>query len=101
VITTNDMMMMAPMSELISAWRKSNGKTTSATAHSSTAMTTARAIRWGSGTAGSRFSTSSPRPGRLAPRQNIAITMITNTSSCWMPGSGLPLSVGNQGWVEA
>jgi len=36
-----------------------------------------------------------------APRQNIAMTMITKTASCCTPGIGAPWSVGNQLWVEA
>ena len=46
--------------------------------------------RSGRGTAGSRFSTSSPRPGRLAPRRKIARTMTRKTKSSGRPRIGAP-----------
>ena len=82
VITTSDRQIKAPSSETTSACRKSHGSTTSATAHAAVPIAAVRASRSGRGTAGRRFSISSPRPGRLAPRQNIAITMTTNTNNC-------------------
>jgi hypothetical protein len=80
----------APSSETMSAWRKSHGSTTSATAHAAAPMTALRVGCSGRGTIGRRFSISSPRPGRLAPRQNIAMTITTNTNSCQTPGSAMP-----------
>ena len=55
----------------------------------------------GRGTAGSRFSTSSPRPGRLAPRRKSARTMTRKTKSSGSPRIGAPpSSVGNQLCVD-
>ena len=77
----------AAISELISAWRKSKGKTISADAADEARRAAAgRSSRSGRGTIGSPCSTSSPRRGRLAPRRKSAITIRTKTSSCCTPG---------------
>ncbi len=81
----------------MSAWRKSKGRTISSDAadDAARAARAAPAARC-AGTTGSRFSTCSPRCGRLAPRRKSAITISRNTSSCCEPGSAMPWSVGNQ-----
>ena len=90
-----------PSIELISACRKSYGNTISATTPTTARDHAGRSSRSGRGTAGSRFSTSSPRPGRLAPRRNSARTMTRKTKSSGRPGIGAPpSSVGNQLCVD-
>ena len=59
------------------------------------APTAGRATCRGRGADGRRFSTSSPRDGRLAPRSDNANTSSRKVSSACVPGSGLPPSVGN------
>ena len=86
VMTTSDRAITVPISELISACLKSNGRTTSATAQTTVNTTAGRASRRGRGTSGSRCSTSSPRPGSLAPRRNIAATMNRNAISSFDAG---------------
>ena len=101
VMTTSDSAISAPISDTTSAWRKSNGRTTSATAQTAASGRATTSSRSGRGAAGSRCSTSSPREGIRAPRRNIATMMITNASSSWTPGIGVPSLVGNQGCTEA
>ena len=72
MMTTSERQMTTPSSELISACRKSYGKTIRQTTPTTAAIAVGRSSRSGRGTAGRRFSTSSPRPGRLAPRRNSA-----------------------------
>ena len=90
----------APIMLLVSAWRKSNGSTTRAIPHATTPITAGRTRRSGRGASGNRFSTSSPRPGRLAPRQNMAITMMTKMNRSLIPGIAWPWSFGNQERVD-
>ena len=100
MMTTRERQMTMPSIELISACRKSYGKTISATTPSNAATTAGLSSRSGRGTTGSRFSTISPRPGRLAPRRKRARTMTRKTNSSDTPRSGAPPeSVGNQLWV--
>src|ERR1700733_11723744 len=77
VITTSDSAITGPISVLISASRKSNGRTTSEIAHTATAGTVVRRRCCGRGASGRLFSTSSPRPGRLAPRRYMNSTIST------------------------
>ncbi len=101
VMTTSDSAITMPISEFVSAWRKSNGSTTSATAHR-TVDGIARANGcFGRGTSGRRCSTSSPRVGSDAPRRNIAATMSTKTSSSLTPGHAAPWLVGNHDFVDS
>ena len=85
------------MSVFISAWRKSKGSTMSATTPTIAAMTAGRSRCSGRGASGRRFSMISPRPGRLAPRQNIPMMIARKTSTWVTPGRALPPSVGKKG----
>ena len=96
VITTSESRITVPIIVLMSACRKSNGRTISATTQM-TDMTIAGCVsRSGRGTNGRRCSTSSPRPGRLAPRRNSASTMTRKTKRSFMPGIAAPSAFGNQ-----
>jgi hypothetical protein len=97
MMTTRERQMTMPSSELISACLKSYGNTISAMTPRIAAIVAGLSNRSGLGTAGSRLSTTSPRPGRLAPRRNRARTMTRKTKSSERPRSGAPPeSVGNQ-----
>ena len=73
----------------------------SATTPTTNVMSAGLRSRSGRGTIGSRFSTSSPRPGRLAPRRKRARTMTRKTNSSDSPRIGAPpVSVGNQLCVD-
>ncbi len=100
VITTSESAITVPISELISACRKSNGSTTSARAQTIVSTIAGVASRSGRGTSGSRCSISSPRPGSAAPRRNIAVMMIRNATSSFTPGNGTPWSVGNHDLLD-
>ena len=99
VITTADRHMIVARSDVISACRKSYGKTISAVTATAVPSSAGCHSRFARGASGSRPSTSSPRLGRLVPRTNIAITISPKTSSWYTPGSATPLSLGNQLWV--
>src|SRR5690242_19384018 len=101
VITTSDSAMTVPISVLTSASRKSYGKMTSSTAPTSPAIRAVRHRCWGRGASGSRRSTSSPRPGIRAPRQNSTPMMIRNASRSVTPGSETPPDCGNQDCADA
>ena len=88
--------MIVASSEVISACRKSYGRTISATTAIAPAIPAVRKSRSVRGASGSRRSTSSPRFGRLVPRRNSATTIRPNTSSGCTPGIATPWSVGNQ-----
>ena len=96
VITTSERHMIVASSDVISACRKSYGRTISATTAIAPAISAVRPRLRPLGAIGSRPSTSSPRVGRLVPRTNSAITIRTNTSSGCTPGIATPWSVGNQ-----
>ena len=81
VITTTERHMIAARSDVISACRKSYGKTISATTAAVEPIRAFGQRRFARGASGSRCSTSSPRLGRLVPRTNIAITISPKTSS--------------------
>jgi hypothetical protein len=100
VMTTSDSAISVPISEVISASRKSNGSSTSAAAQTAASGSEMTARRRGRGAAGSRRSTSSPRLGSRAPRRNIAAMMIANATSSCTPGSAVPPEVGNQDMAE-
>jgi hypothetical protein len=95
VMTTSESAITTPISEFTSDWRKSNGSTMSATAHTTASGVAMLSRRFGLGTSGRPFSTSTPRPGRLPPRKYIAAMMISSVKSSGMPGSGTPPAVGN------
>ena len=99
VITTTERHMIVASSDVISAWRKSYGKTIRATTAAAVPSSAGCQSRFARGASGSRCSTSSPRLGRFVPRTNIAITISPKTSSGWTPGMATPLSVGNQLWI--
>ena len=88
VMTTSDRHTTMPISDSMNAWRYPNGSTTSMTAATAARIIVGRATRVGRGAAGNRFSTSSPRAGKLRPRTNSATTMMRNVSSDCTPGSG-------------
>ncbi len=101
VITTSDSAIRMPMSVLISALRKSNGKTTSSTAAPPPKISAERHRCCGRGASGSRRSTTSPRPGMRAPRQNSTPMMIRNASRSVVPGIATPPDCGNQDSPDA
>ena len=101
VMTTSDSAMTAPISVLISASRKSNGKMTSSTAPTRAQISAVRHRCAGRGASGSRRSTSSPRPGIREPRQNSTAMMIENASRSVTPGSATPPDCGNQHCADA
>src|SRR3954454_15996948 len=98
-MTTSDRQTTMPISDTISACRWPNGNTINNTAPIVVKMMAGRSRCSGRGTAGSRFSTSSPRLGRLAPRNARATTMMTKINSACTPGSGLPRLFGNHDTV--
>ncbi len=100
-MTTRERAITIPISEFVSAWRKSNGSTTSAIAHRSVDGIASATACFGRGTSGRRCSTSSPRVGSDAPRRNIAATMSAKTSSSLTPGQATPWLVGNHVFVDA
>ena len=93
--------MIVPISVLISASRKSNGKTISSTAAATAQISPVRIRCCGRGASGSRRSTRSPRPGMRAPRQNSTTMMMMNASRSVTPGSATPPDCGNQLCAEA
>ena len=101
VMTTSERAITMPISEFVSAWRKSNGSTTSAIAHRIVDGIASAYACFGRGTSGRRCSTSSPRVGSDAPRRNIAATISTKTSSSLTPGHATLWLVGNHDFVEA
>jgi hypothetical protein len=101
VMTTSDSAMTAPISVLISASRKSNGKMISSTAPASPQASAVRHRCRGRGASGSRRSTTSPRPGIREPRQNSTTTMMPNASRSVTPGSATPPDCGNQLCADA
>ena len=101
VMTTSDSARTAPISVLISASRKSYGKTTSSTAPTRAQISAVRHRCAGRGASGSRRSTSSPRPGIREPRQNSTATMIAKASRSVTPGSATPPDCGNQLCADA
>ena len=68
-MTTSERQITTPRSELISACRKSYGNTTRQVTPTIAAIPVGLSSRSGRGTAGSRRSTSSPRPGQARPAQ--------------------------------
>ena len=88
VMTTSERVSTAAIIELISAWRKSKGKTIRQMPQARPPSTAGRSSRSGRGTIGRPFSISSPRRGRLAPRRKSAITIRTKMSSDCTPGQG-------------
>ena len=99
-MTTRERAITIPISEFVSAWRKSKGSTTSAIAQRTLEGIAILTACFGRGTSGRRCSTSSPRVGSDAPRRNIAATMSTKTSSSLTPGIARPSVVGNHDFVE-
>ncbi len=95
VMTTSESAMTVPISVLISASRKSNGSTTSAIAQIATPTAVVRTRCCGRGASGSRFSTSSPRPGSFAPRRYMNSTIRMKITSSATPGIAVPPEVGN------
>jgi hypothetical protein len=95
-MTTSESRITAPIIVLMSACRKSKGSTMSPTTQITDMITAGRASRSGRGANGRRCSMSSPRPGRLAPRRNSAITMTQKTKRSFTPGMAAPSAFGNQ-----
>ena len=100
MITTSESAITVPISELISACRKSNGSTTSASAQTIVSTIAGVASRSGRGTSEQPLLDQLAAAGQRRPRGNIAVMMIRNATSSLTPGSGTPWSVGNHDLLD-